>query len=149
EKSGVWKSSNGAPWVQLYEAPSEAALEGPQIAAAQGNSSHVAAGNLRGGWESTDGGNTWAYVFDPTSKGCGSQQVIAVAIALDGSLVMSTACGIGHKAAGSSSIDFTSTPDPVLALAVSETKVWARTPRALLVSSGNGKSWSAPIPIPN
>lgn len=149
EKSGIWKSKSGGPWISLANSPSDAALAGPQLAANPNDGNQLLAGGTSGAWHSIDGGATWSRVFDPKTNGCTSQQVAAVAFAQDGSLLVGFECGIVHRAPASTSFDFTATPGAIQAFAVSQSKVWARSDTALFVSSDNGRTWSAPFQMPS
>ncbi len=149
ETSGVWKSTNGGPWQSLPRSPSDAALEGPQLAIDPANSSHIVAGSLTGAWESTDGGNTWNRAFDPASQGCNDRKVFSVCFAQDGSLLVGTTCGIARRPPNSPTFAFVPVAGVVMAFAVSQSHVWARTANALLVSVNNGQTWTGPIQVPN
>jgi hypothetical protein len=156
--AGVWKSVNGGPWVQLANAPARAY----SIAVDPNNASHLAVGerdgdaadsrvNTSGVWESRDAGATWTYVFNPLSLPGATDQVIpAIAFGPTSTLFIGTPYGIGRKPAGATTFDFSATPPgvgPVTAVAVSQSKTWARTQTKLLVSTNDGVSWTT-IAIP-
>ena len=156
--AGVWKSSADSAWAQLAQSARYAYC----IAVDPNTASHVAVGerdgdavnihqNRSGVWESSDAGNNWTYSFDPLSlTGCSSQAIPAVAFSRQSTLFAASACGIGRKPANASTFDFSITPTGVgwvTALSISESKVWARTPDTLLISSDDGVTWTTrPIP---
>jgi hypothetical protein len=156
--AGVWKSLADSAWAQLAQSPQYAYC----IAVDPNNASHLAVGerdgdainlqqNHSGVWESYDAGNSWTYSFDPLSlTGCTSQAIPAVAFSSQSTLFAASVCGIGRKPANASTFDFSITPAGVswvTALSISESKVWARTPDSLLVSSDDGVTWTTkPVP---
>jgi hypothetical protein len=150
EKAGVWKSANGGSWVQLSAAPGGGSLEGPQIAVDPGNGNHLAVATASGGWESADGGLTWNKAFDPKTVGCSSAKASAVIFAQDGTLFVGYSCGIAHRPPSSSTFIVFSTTADVRAFAVSDTRFFARTPRALFVSAAASASvnWTGPFVAP-
>jgi hypothetical protein len=156
--AGIWKSVNNGPWTQLTNAPEQAY----SIAVDPNNHAHLAVGtrngdaadprvNTGGVYESFDAGATWSYTFDPLSRPGTTDQVIpALAFGPTSTLFIATANGIGRKASGTSTFDFSHSPvgvGLVTGISVSQTKVWARTPTQLLVSSNDGVTWTV-IPIP-
>ena len=162
--AGVWKSTAGGPWVRLPHSPRYA----HSIAVDPNNARHLAVGERAGDaidphadgaglWESFDAGATWRYTFDPlTQAGCTSQAIPSLAFTPTSTLVLATTCGVGRKLPGAASVDFSgnATPDDpagirrITAVAVSETKIWARTETALLIPQADG-SWKVrPIPYP-
>src|ERR1700686_464206 len=157
--AGVWKSEMGDRWTQLSGSPERASC----IAADPNNPFHLAVGerngdavsinlNTSGLWESFDGGQMWTYSCNPlTVQGCTSQAVPAVVFTQASTLFIGTACGIGRKTLADANFDFSKSPPnigSITALAVSETKVWARTPDKLLASANDGLTWTI-IPIPS
>lgn len=157
--AGVWKSEMSGRWTHLSGSPERATC----IAADPNNPFHLAVGerngdavnmnlNTSGLWESFDAGQTWTYSCNPlTVQGCTSQAVPAVVFTQASTLFIGTTCGIGRKTLADADFDFSKSPPnigSVTALAVSETKVWARTPNKLLVSADGGLTWTI-IPIPS
>jgi len=152
--AGVWKSVTDGQWRQLAQSPQYAycSVVDPN------NAAHIVVGerdgdaidihqNRSGVWESFDAGNSWSYRFDPLSiAGCTSQAIPAVAFSSQSTLFIATSCsGIGRKPANASTFDFSNNPAGVswvTALSISESKVWARTPDTLLVSSNDGATWT-------
>jgi len=151
EKSGVWKSLNGGKWNKLVNSPAITDLyNGCQIAVSPNNNNHVVIANSNSGaWESVNGGVSWSNIFDPSKNGCGSKSVRAVIFGRDGGLFIGTDCSIVHRKANTNSFDIRNTPAPILGFAISQTKIWARSSRAIYVSTNNGLNWSAPIQFPN
>jgi hypothetical protein len=150
--AGVWKSVRGGPWRQLPDSPPRACC----IAQDPNDPRRLAVGernglaadmrlNGSGVWESTDGGETWSYTFDPLClPGSSSQAIPAIAFSRRATLLIATARGIGRKPAHARTFDFTASPPdigPVTALAISESRVWARTRERLLVSVDDGRTW--------
>jgi len=150
--AGVWKSVTSGPWMQMPQSPLEAKLFGPSSLAVDPNdSSHVVAGNAEGVWESKDGASNWTFVLNPTKQNwanCASSVINAVAFGPDSTLYLGIDCGIVRRPPNGA---FTLTPVPaaVTALAVSQTKIWARTTTSILFSSNKGAQWSPPVPTPN
>ena len=170
--AGVWRSTPsqdyplGYPWTQLQNSPAKAYC----IAVDPNNHSHIAVGERDGDmitpsadrcglWESFgDGvGNSWptSLYTDPiATEGCTSQAVPAVAFSKTSTLFFATTCGIGVKHPGDMTPSFPNLPAgsaPVTALAVSETKVWARNAAGFIIfSPDDGTTWkqatSQPIP---
>ncbi len=170
--AGVWRSTPsqdyplGYPWIQLQNSPAKAYC----IAVDPNNHSHIAVGerdgdrntlsaNHSGLWESfSDGvGNSWplSLYFDPiASEGCTSQAVPAVAFSKSSTLFFATTCGIGVKHPGDNTPSFPNLPagsTPITAIAVSETKVWARNKAGFIIfSPDDGTTWkqatTQPIP---
>src|SRR6266496_1394460 len=152
QNAGVWKSVAGGPWGQLPSSPRPAQLQGPNIAIDPQNASHLVAGNDSGAWESMNAGASWIPIFKPTSIGCGSNQISAVAFDANSRLFLGVDCGIVLRQALGTPFTPTTLPQnlgAVTAFAVSQTKIWARTGNALLVSTDSGGTWSAPIMVPN
>lgn len=149
ELAGIWgRSLVATNWFQLHGSPTDGALPGPAIAVDPKDDQHLIAGTKSGVWESSDLGRNFTMVFDPTSAGCARPAVTSVAFAQDGSTIGGADCGIARRPPGRTGFDFTPTAGGVLALDVSETKVWARTLNAILFSSDSGTSWSSPIATP-
>ncbi|GAC1350082.1 MAG: hypothetical protein NVSMB27_29230 [Ktedonobacteraceae bacterium] len=158
QNAGVWKSASGGVWVQALGSPRPAQQQGPNIAVDPQNTSHVVAGNDSGAWESMDAGASWGTtpVFQPVSVGCGSNQISAITFDANSQLFLGVDCGIVLRQALGQPFTLTTLPQvfgqnigPVTAFAVSQTKIWARTSNALLVSTTNGSTWSAPGIVPN
>jgi hypothetical protein len=147
--AGVWKSSSGSRWVQLSRGPERAYC----IALSQQDPTHLAVGerdgdaidnrlNKCGLWESYDAGNTWTYTLNPISYGARSQAVGAVAFSPAGTLFAGTSVGLCRKPKGGTWNLMTGQDRPsefVLAIAVSESKIWVRTDDG----SGNHKLWAS------
>ncbi len=155
--AGVWKSTAGGRWTQLSHSPGN----GCCLAIDPNNSSHLVVGerdgdalplslNQSGVWESFDGGNSWTYILNPLSlPHYTSQAVPAIAFSPTSTLFAATTRGIGRKAAGTSSFDFSHSPAVAMftAFATGGSTVWARTSSTLFASPNDGLTWtSRPIP---
>ena len=150
QRAGIWKSVADNRWVQLTDSPLEAQLFGPSAIAVDPNSSvHLVAGNAEGLWETTDQGSTWNLVLDPTSQAwnCASSTIRAVAFGPDSTLFAGVDCGVVRRLTGGS-FQLAPVNGAVTALAISQSKVWARTLGSILLSTDNGVHWSAPIAAP-
>ncbi|HEX3532212.1 MAG TPA: hypothetical protein VH988_34560 [Thermoanaerobaculia bacterium] len=114
--AGIWKSVDGGAWQQLPGSPPRAYC----IAQDPNDAAHLVAGERRteaikpqnvGVWESRDAGATWSYVLDPSKlPGSTSQAVAAVMVSGKSTAFAGTATGIGRKAVGHSTFDFTANP---------------------------------------
>jgi hypothetical protein len=155
---GIARSINGGAWIRLVDSPRYAT----SIAVDPKDNTHVVVGERAGDlsgipnggggvWESTDAGATWKEL--PTSPSCTPQEVPAVAFSPASSILIGTDCGVGWRKAGSTSpFSFaagtstvnptTGLSNPITALAVSETKVWARNQQTLFVSTLDGQTFS-------
>jgi len=160
--AGIWKSNsvNGQrKWSQLQNSPPNAI----SIAMDPNNASHLVVGerngdasnqlfNVSGVWESFDGGDHWAYAYNPFSIPCASQAVPSVAFSRISTLFISTACGIGRRTSSAKQFDFHETPSGislVTAIVPSQHKIWARTAEGiLLVSTDDGLTWRLTAPGP-
>lgn len=159
--AGVWRSASNderagfaGPWEQLQSSPKYSY----SIASDPNNSARVAVGGRdadeskkpkSGVWVSTNLGGRWPIYIDPAASpfNCSSQAVPAVAFSQRSTLIFATACGIGVLPTGASAgnVTVSSLPPGILsisALAVSETKLWARTSEGIvLVSTDDGASF--------
>ncbi len=164
---GVWRSVNGGPWQHLPTSPPRAF----SIAIDPVNTSHLIVGERdddtsdprlgrSGLWESFDFGNSWQYVYDPAAA-TGSQALPAVMFSPTTSATLfATSIGVGRmdRRTGAAIPDVTfgrrDPNDPqcggaggpvalgrVTALAVGETRVWARTASELFFSDDDGRTW--------
>jgi hypothetical protein len=114
--AGVWKNTDGGTWQQLPGSPPRAFC----IAQDPNDPSHLIVGERDteavkrqrvGVWESRDAGASWSYVLDPaTLRGSRSQGVAAVAFSTKSTAFAGTAGGIGRKAVGHASFDFSANP---------------------------------------
>jgi hypothetical protein len=146
---GVWKSVNGAPWSLLVDAPLPGSLDAFNLATNPSNAQHVVAGSQTGVWESTDGGTNWTQTLNPITIGATSPLVGAVTFDEHGRLFVGGDGGVAVRQTFGGPFVFTNVGGFITGLALSENKVWARTASALIVSTNNGATWSAPIDIPN
>jgi hypothetical protein len=141
EKAGVWKYSTGPNWLQLPESPLHADRGPPSFLALDpNNSGDVVAVNDTGAFETTDGGTTWKQIAQTWS--CGSPAVRAVVFASNSALILATDCGIATRSAVGQVFTFFSSSAGITALALGETKVWARTASNLYVSTDHGTTWT-------
>jgi hypothetical protein len=148
--AGVWKCVSNGWWFQLPNSPARAYC----LAVDPNNPNHVVVGQRLddvttvqdpGIWESNDAGYTWSSV----ALSCFSQAIPAVAFSNTSTLFVATSCGVARRGTGDSTLTFDATTPglgQITALAVSESKVWARTANALAVSTDDGVNWTA-IPI--
>ena len=161
--AGVWRSISGGPWQQLSTSPPRSYA----IAIDPNDATHLAVGERpddnsdpqlgrSGLWESTDSGTSWKHVYDPTPD-ADSQQINAVAFTSSSTLVVATTRGVARLekgaprslngegfAYGSATGACTGGPDlgAITALAVSATRVWARSRTKIFFSENDGKTWS-------
>lgn len=151
---GVWVSSNGGRWRSCPGSPRVAnriAVDPTYVAtvAVAGRAGDAIDPHLdtAGLWESTDVGNTWSYTYDPFPD-TGAQQIYDIAYTPAHTLLLATAAGVGRRPPpGGAEPAAVVYPDsalggPVRALAVSESKVWARTDSSLLFSVDDGQTWT-------
>ena len=162
--AGLWRSAyngSGRTWRPLA---------GPRyamsIAVDPADSKHLAVGEHNGDaaqvrldeagiWESSDGGQTFHYLFDPMSLAdprrstrapCPSQAVPSIVFTRKSTVVAATACGIVRRPKGAAGYAPATLPPGmtlITAVVASETKVWARnTAGALLVSVDDGATFA-------
>jgi hypothetical protein len=101
-------------------------------------------------WQSTDAGATWNYIYDPFPD-TGGQQIYDLAFAKTHTLFLATEVGVARRGFGLLIRNFdypvSARGGPVRALAVSETRIWARTDFTLLFSDDDGGTWiKKPLP---
>jgi hypothetical protein len=150
ETGGVWASVNGGPWSLQRGAPAPANLFSSfTLAVSAVSTVHAVAANDAGLWETTDGGASWSMILDPATLGAGSSQVTSVAFDDADHLFVGVNDGIAVRASLGAPFQHTNLGAAVTAIAVSDSKVWARTASALAVSTTHGTSWSSPFAIPN
>ena len=136
----MWKSVNGGPWSLLSGSPAPDDLdERFSLAIQTENEQHVLVGGSKGLFESIDGGVTWSQLF--------ASLVLAVAIDDDGRVFAGVDDSIAVCEPGSTTFTTTSVGAQVTAIAISDTKVWARTEQTLIFSATHGEQWSLPISI--
>lgn len=155
--AGVWISSNGGAFGQSPGSPREA----NRIAIDPANKRRLAVGGRAGDavnpqtdtaglYESADAGTSWTYTYDPFPD-TGGQQIYALAYTTKGTLLLGTWRGVGRRETGYPAARFDYPTDvqgePIRALTLSETRIWARTTATLFVSADDGKTWAAhPLP---
>jgi hypothetical protein len=154
--AGVWISVNGFLWQQSSGSPRWAnriALDpnDKRIIAVGGRAGESVDGHLEtaGLWMSIDAGATWNYVYDPFPD-TGGQQIYDLAFTQAHALLLATEVGVARRGFGlllTFEYPVTARGGPVRALAVSETRVWARTDFSLLFSDDDGGTWvTKPLP---
>jgi hypothetical protein len=151
---GVWASPNEGPWHPSPGSPPW----GNRIAVDPGDAGAISVGgragdaldprlDVAGLWESSDAGAAWAYSYDPFPD-TGGQQIYDLAYARTRTLFLATAAGVGRRPVSSGTtpalVEYPPSAQggPVRAVAVTETKVWARTTTDLLFSSDDGQNWT-------
>lgn len=156
--AGVWVSANGGPWRPSSGSPRWAnriAIDPnsePGVIAVGGRASESRDGHLdnAGLWESIDAGATWNYIYDPFPD-TGGQQIYDLVFAKTHTLFLATEVGVARRSFGLLIRNFdypvSARGGPVRALAVSETRIWARTDSTLLFSDDDGETWTTePLP---
>jgi hypothetical protein len=184
--AGIWTRVSGKPWTQLVNSPALAT----SLAIDPADPAHLVSGDRNGNasdsdpslfdmdlvglHESHDFGGTWQFTFSPLTRltattappacaGLTSAAIPALMFSPTGTLFIGTPCGIGRRASGGSSFDFSSSPPDVgsvTAFAVSRldtrtAHLWAIVKRlsnghfAILHSFDDGVTWDRLKEIPS
>jgi hypothetical protein len=150
DSGGIWSSSMGSSWILETSSPAPSLGEGATVtvlAVSPINDNRVLACNQDGLWETTNGGSHWSKLFDPSTVGL-SSAVSSVGFDSAGRVFAAVSDGVAIQQAQGMPFQISVLNTTVLAVAVSETKVWARTQSALFVSNTQNISWSGPFTPP-
>jgi hypothetical protein len=159
DNAGVWTSTGAPTWTQLPKGPIASSLfPHSEIASDPRTPGHAVAATLAGAFETADGGTTWTLALDPTTESswnCPTQAIRSVVFSNSSALVLALDCGIAMRASGANTFSLFRTNAQVTALAVSQTKLWARTAGSLFCLPDGSAQWttllnnSINLPAPN
>lgn len=157
DTAGVWRSSFGNAWTQLPQSPRNAfcidVAVRPggslvSIGTTDGESSDPDL-DTAGLWESTDDGDTWVHTYDPLPD-VGQHRIYALTYSRSsGTLFLGTEGGVARRRwdyiepiSSSFGYPMTARGAAVTAVAVTQSKVFARTADTLLISDDDGETWT-------
>jgi len=150
DTGGVWSSSNGGTWSLQAGSPAPSTNENASVrvlAVSPFNTDRVLAANGEGLWETTDGGESWSLLLDPSQIGAASQPVNGVVFDESGRVFVALDGGVGIQQGPNAVFTFVKLEDTITAVVASDSKVWARSNTSLFVSPAGGANWSAAISI--
>jgi hypothetical protein len=145
----VWSSANGDAWSLQAGSPAPANLSSSFTLAISPNSTaRAAAGTDSGLWETTNAGASWSMILDPMTLGIGSSRITSVVFDDGDRLFVGLYDGLAVRVTAGAPFQLTKLGTAVTAIAVSESKVWARTASELVISTDHGVTWSSPFALP-